>query len=281
MGSKLTASYRLMYFQPEPEDGERVCVALLFNSHRDVELLYDRTFPKLRCLAPRIDPELIGMYLDDMNAHIRHDPSRLDLLVRQYTPQLVASEPRKSVWPLSDMERQYLMGRFLGTHSRLERGTLDTAATVQHGKPDQARANLRALVRGIVKERVSELHEDVKPQWVLGEKVHGMATIAFALRKAPKVVLIDGVDLTATTPKTALKRTGQVTHTFWQYKRFRHERGDDIRLVGVVLNGTQRSSPDYKDAHDFALHQFKIEADLTVDARSVIDLKKLEEELSA
>ena len=102
------------------------------------------------------------------------------------------------------------------------------------------------------------------------------------MRKRFGVALIDGVDLTILTPDSALKRVTRVAHTFWQYGRVRQlelrNRGN-IRRIGVVFNGATNPGAAYKDAHDFALHEFSKEADLAVDAASPDDIRKLEEEL--
>src|SRR5690349_17544822 len=118
--NKQVATYRLVYFQPEPEDGERVCIALLFNFGRDLDLLYDRDFPKLKCLAPDVDPALVNFYLEEMVNVLRHSQSDVDVLIGSRTPQLAASEPRRVSWPLSDSARLQLIARFLGKQRRGE-----------------------------------------------------------------------------------------------------------------------------------------------------------------
>ena len=276
MGNEV-ASYRLVYFQPDPEDGERVCVALLFNTQRDVELLYDRAFPRLGCLAPHIDRDLVRMYLEDMESNFKNDPMNVESLVRRRAPSLVMSEPRKAAWPLTDQERQYLMRRFLGKEGRSEVSN----KTVQELKRDQIKAHLKELVQRVDKLPTKDLHEDVNAQWVLGRSVGGIESIALALRKTNQVVLIDGTDLTVLTPKRALIRASKVTHTFWQYKNV-WQMGfgsDSILRIGIVLNGRRDPGDAYKDAHDFALHQFKYEADLAVDASSADDFRRLAERL--
>src|SRR5690349_5337781 len=114
MASDPLATYRLVYFQPDPEDGERVCVALLFTVHGEVELLAYPDFPRLRCLAPHVDSELVQVYLDDLTSHLKWKSSDIDLILRRQSPQLVTSEVRKCSWPLSNESRLYLMRRFLG-----------------------------------------------------------------------------------------------------------------------------------------------------------------------
>src|SRR5262249_22959324 len=108
-----------------------------------------------------------------------------------------------------------------------------------------------------------------------------VSNVALAVRKTNEVVLIDGVDLTILSPGRALSRINKVAHTFWQYKTVRDDClvGRDIRLIAVVLNGSDAPQPAYKDAHDFALHQFNKEADLAVDASSSPGFQRLADAL--
>jgi hypothetical protein len=274
MGNQLVASYRLVYFQPDPEDGERVSVALLFQADREVDLLYNADFPKLRCLAPATDPNLVQMYLDDLADRLRHDQSNVDAVIRRHTPQIMTSEPRKVAWPLTDTARLYLIKRFLNkekvatTHTRLE-------------KQDQVRAHLKQLIRHTVKRPSIDLQEDAQSEWVLGRHIPEIEQVALAMRKRKGVILIDGVDLTILKPKSALSRINRVTHTFWQYGRLREREFEprEIRRIGVVLNGHVKPTAQYQDAHDFALHQFNKEADLVVDTTSLRNLGEFERAL--
>lgn len=137
-------------------------------------------------------------------------------------------------------------------------------------KEAQVRTHLKDVVQRAVRNEYVDLHEDANSQWILGRKLPQVARVALALRKTNEIVLIDGIDLTVLTPARALSRVSKVAHTFWQYKLVRDTNldGRGLRLIGVVLNGSEAPQPAYKDAHDFALHQFKKEADLAVDASS-------------
>jgi hypothetical protein len=275
MGSELAATYRLVYFQPDPEDGERVCVALLFNARREVELLYDPEFPKLRCLAPHLDPSLVRVYLDDMAESAKRGSSDVESLIKRHAPQLVTSEARRCAWPLSNSARSYLIRRFL-TKERHLVGKLSKAA-VKEDKIDPVKARIRDLVLRVARERIEDVREDASSQWVLGRSLPYIAPVAFALRTPRVVVLIDGVDLSVLTPRGALSRVNKVAHTFWQYGRVQQMGVDKTppRRIGVVLNGAVDPSTSYRETHDFALHQFTNEADLAVDANSVDDVRKL------
>ena len=89
MGSSLAGSYRLVYFQPVPEYGERVCIALVFNGEKGAEVLYDPTFSKLKCLAPQIEPEAIKIYLETLSDNLKSTQSDPSWLIHNFTPQMI------------------------------------------------------------------------------------------------------------------------------------------------------------------------------------------------
>ncbi|HEV7395841.1 MAG TPA: hypothetical protein VGN86_04960 [Pyrinomonadaceae bacterium] len=273
MASSHIALYRLIYFQPNPEDGERVSVALLFQANGDVELLYDPHFPKLKCLAPYVDLDLIRIYLDDMAVSLKRRPSNVDSIVGGQTAQLVASEVRKVSWPLSNEERIYLMKRFLSKEGHLWQSN-DLAKSQ---KSDQIKEHLKLLLEGakIGRER---LRENASPEWILGRKVPRIKPVALALRRKSGVLLIDGVDLSVLSTKATLTRVSKVAYTFFQYGRLRQMSFDrpELKRIGVVLNGVSDPGSEYRDAHDFALHEFTQEADLAVDTTSASDLERFQ-----
>jgi hypothetical protein len=277
MGSSLTASYRLVYFQPDPEDGERVCVALLVSVNRHFEMLYDQSFPKLKCLAPHIDPKLIRIYLDDMEVHLNRGSSDIDFLLRKHAPHLVTSQVRKLAWPLSNTDRIHLVERFLSR----EKGS---GWAEQRKAENDFKADLRQLVQGLAGGAFEELKEGAKPDWVLGRKIPQIKPVALAVRKRSAVLLIDGVNLRELNPTAAVKQVSKVAHTFWQYGRQIDQMDfsgiQSIRRIGVVLNGVKQTSPAWRDAHDYALQEFDMKGDLAVDAARPEHLKALEQEIS-
>ena len=114
---KGTAKYRLLFFQPNPEDGERVCVGVLLEEEygRSYSVLYDEKFPKVHCIAPHAEPELIKFYLDDLHDALRSrtgdDPI---LTLRRYGPQLIASDERLVSLPITETIKLRLLERFVG-----------------------------------------------------------------------------------------------------------------------------------------------------------------------
>jgi hypothetical protein len=275
------ASYRLVYFQPDPEDGERVCVGLLFSSRDGVELLSYPDSPRLRCLAPQIDSDLVGIYLEDLKNRIQQYPDQTPEFLASYSPQLAVSEARKVRWPLTDKSRLYLMRRFLAVVG----GPIGSGESVRSEKPpDQIKEHLRQLIFSSQIE-AEALRENATPSWVFGTKItRSIRSVAFGLRKKNGVVLIDGVDLSVKDKQSVAARVGKVAYIFFQYERVRQMGFADrqvLQRVGVILNGATNPGPDYKDSHDFAVQEFSEAADLTVDASSPKDLQEFQTLLSS
>lgn len=274
----LKASYRLVYFQPDPEDGERVSVALLFTANSEVDLLYDPEFRRLRCLSPRTSPDIVRFYLDDLKTRLKEATPDIDGFILAQSPYLVTSEKRKVAWPLTDKIRLQLIERFLNKGS-------EVPSVVQESKPpkiDIVNEHLRRLLTESAKISPGQLQENAKSEFILGRRVPQIRSVAFALRRDNGVILIDGVDLNFLSPQRAVNRAGRVAYTFFQYGRERqlviYRSG--VKRIGVVLNGASHRSPALKDAHDFALREFTQEADLAIDASSPDQLQRLKHELA-
>jgi hypothetical protein len=274
------ASYRLVYFQPDAEDGERVSVALLFNTPDGIEILSYPDSPRLRCLAPQVDPYLVRIYLEDLKQQFQRSPSQVDSVVSMQSPHLAISDARKVTWPLSDKSRLYLMKRFLGVE--VPRLTNDGDLKAEKAL-DQVKEHLRQLIYS-AKIQSEELRENATPAWVFGQRIgRKIKSVAFGLRKEEGVVLIDGVDLSVSNKQAVAARVGKVAYAFFQYERVRQMGFADRRVfqrVGVILNGAINPGPDYKDSHDFALQEFSDSADLTIDASSTEDVQKFRKLLS-
>lgn len=276
----LSASYQLVYFQPDPEDGERVCVALLFVADRDVDLLYDSDFRRLRCLNPGIDPSLVQFYLEDLASSLKQRGRDLDALLLEQSPHLVTSPKRRVTWPLTNQLRLQLIERFLNKGAR----ELEAPQVLEARAPkvDVVQENLRKLLTERARISTERLQEKAKPEFVLGRRMPQIKPVAFAVLRGDGVTLIDGVDLNTLTAPKAVARIGKVAYTFFQYRREQQFiTFKPIRKIGVVMNGASFNTPDKRDAHDFALKEFQAEADLTVDTSQPEQVQQLKNELAA
>ena len=60
-----------------------------------------------------MDPGVVATYIEALADDARVGSGDFDAALRRRSPQLVPSDPRKSVWPLSDTARDHFMTRFL------------------------------------------------------------------------------------------------------------------------------------------------------------------------
>jgi hypothetical protein len=280
------AQYRLLYAQPDPERGERVCVGILYQEGNRFRVDYDREFGKIRCLAPYADTTLLSFLLEDLSGLLSSTKS-VELAIGSVGPHIAASEARYVAGPVLDSTRQLMLERFV----------LPSSAGVALVALDDKRSRSKELVRQVgtnladfaeaasaVTRGARQLLREARPVDVIGRRA-SIPPVAAALKTASEVVLIDGIDLNLMTPGSSVNHANKVVHTFWRYDRLRQEHEtflpQAIRIVGIVLNGTERARPwtkrwqQFTDAHDYAMDQFRQEADLAVDASKEADLREL------
>jgi len=274
MASELTRVgwYRLLYYQPAPETGERITIGLLFEDEGRAFLHYDKQFVKLRKLYPWIDSRTVGFYLDDLKNALAK-ATCIEPVLNLYGPQLVPSEARKVTLPITDALVKMLMGKFVQPAPR---------GPHEAKQPDQVAIAIQAYVKNRI-HRDLRFHTEVTPDTILGRKTARVGAVALAVESTAGWTLIDGVDLNLLKPKAAITRADDVGRTFWHYSRLAEEgqTTGPIRKIGVVLNGQSHLKPSEHDAHDYALHRLGAEADTTIDAASTEATAKLERELQA
>jgi hypothetical protein len=259
----------LLYYQPAPETGERITIGLLFQDEEHAFLHYDKQFAKLRKLYPRIDPKSVGFYLDDLKDALAKTRS-IEPVLNLYGPQLVSSDARKVVLPITDALVRMLMEKFVQPTPR---------GPHEAKQPDQVAIAIQAYVKNRA-HKVLHFHLEVTSDTILGRKAARVGTVAVAVESAAGWTLIDGVDLNLLRPNQAIDRADDVGRTFWHYSRLAEEgKTRSIRKIGVVLNGLSHLKPQEHDAHDYALHRMQAEADATIDTASTEATAKLEREL--
>jgi hypothetical protein len=263
--------YRLLYYQPAPETGERITIGLLFEDEGHAFLHYDKQFAKLRKLYPWIDSKTLGFYLDDLKSALAKTTC-IEPVLNLYGPQLVSSDARKVTLPITDALVKMLMGKFVQPAPR---------GPHEAKQPDQVAIAIQAYVKNRA-HKVLQYHTEVTPETILGRKVAGVGAVALAMESGTGWTLIDGVDLNLLKPQQAIDRADDVGRTFWKYSQLASEgQAGTIRKIGVVLNGLSHLKPREHDAHDYALHRLKAEADTAIDASSMEATANLERELQA
>lgn len=262
-----TGQYRLLHFQPDPEDGDRVCVGVLLQEGGKFSVLSDSKFKKLRCVAPDFEPELVNFYLHDLEDSLNRSREPIEVTLRRRAPQLVVSEARTVSMPLTPDKRLRLIERFVLPAKELQRGLVATSR-----EDTSTSEHLRMFLAEVAPWSASQIIRNAQPLDLFNLTLPNIKPVAFALKKPSKVIVVDGVDLSVMTPTRAVTKANRIAHNFWQYGRIREESlfagRPTVERVGVVMNGTSPKTDAYLDAHDYAFHQFKNEADVAVDATS-------------
>jgi hypothetical protein len=279
------AKYRLLYVQPDPENGDRACVGLLFSDQNDrANVIYDPNFTKVRCIAPELDLELLRLYFDDLKSSIRRSDD-VSMVLRGYAPQITTSETRSVVAPVTRETEQRLLERFAGTKRSVGADWVVAPMSAAEAIRAEVNDHIADFVEAVALPLRLRVFRNPTPQQLFGKPMSRIGTVAAGVRVGSTVILVDGVDLTAMTPRRSVSITNRVVHIFWQYGRLRERdlvaRQTPFDRVGLVLNGRAEKTPAYKEAHDYAVDQFGKEADITIDGSSEIDKKRLQDLLVA
>jgi hypothetical protein len=270
-----SATYRLLYVHPDPDSGDRVCVGLVFHeAGQDPEVVYDQKLSRVRCLAPTLDLDLLRYFLEDMDRAFR-DSDNVDSVLRRYVPQVTTSKDRAVVSPITDAVKVALLERFASPHT-----TGPQAA--EKKKTKESHDAILRFVEKVATTLSVDVRHNVTPDEIFGKPFREIAPVAVGIQTATGLVLVDGIDLHSLTPKSALRETNRVVHTFWQWGRLRSSEmtaaDRPFQRVGVIANGVVPQGKNvhrFLDAHDYARDQFHKEAELTVDSSSDLDTRKL------
>lgn len=264
---RTTGQYRLLHFQPDPEDGDRVCVGILLNEGGKFTVLSDPKFKKLRCVAPDFEPELVSFYLRDLEDSLIRSREPVEVTLRRCAPQMIVSEARSVATPLTSENKLRLMERFVLPAKEVQK----ELAQVSRAETTTSE-HLRIFLSEIAPLSANMFIRNARPLDLFNLTLPNIKPVAFAIKKPSKIVVVDGIDLSVMTPTKAVAKANRIVHNFWQYGRIREESlfegRPTVERVGVVMNGTSPKTSAYLDAHDYALHQFHNEADVTVDATS-------------
>jgi|GEM_PF-5759503 hypothetical protein len=267
---KFKRSYRLVYFQPNPEDGERVCIAILAEEEGRYTVFYDSSFPKLSCIAPTREKMMLKLYLDDLEHSL--ESRRLEeefAILKRFGPQIIFSERRILLSSITEIVKKRLLERFVLTQHRTDFVLAAEGPPTKVGK-DVIDESIVGFIKEFLPPGTLDIELNAKPRQVIGRSLPNVSSVAVSVRYPNRIVILDGVDLKLATPKQVISRVNKVTHTFWEYGRAQRDLllgGNGLQKVALVLNGKPKYSSAEKDAHDFALYQFKNEADHVVTDR--------------
>jgi hypothetical protein len=272
---KAAGAYRLLYYQPAPETGERIAIALLLEDGRNAFLHYDEHFAKLRRVYPWLDLAVVKFYLEDLRAALNKS-TNIEATLNLYGPQLVASDSRRIALPITETLVDLLIHKFVLPAAK--------AANVREERPlerpvDAVAQSLQAYVKSGAGRQL-KFRAGADARTVLGRKAPGIGAVALAIESSSGWTLVDGVDLNLLTPNKTMERADHVARTFWRYSReTAHPNSPKVHKIGLVLNGLSHLKPPEHDAHDYAIHRLEVDADEAIDAASTEAIAKLREAL--
>lgn len=272
--------YRLVYFSPRPEDGEKVCLAVLIKDSKRIYLEYDPRFDKARCLAPDYSVESLKFTLEAIKDKAEAGLESPE--VAGFSPQFKLSEPRNILQPVDERVREVLRHRFLlrvrtprrsdekerGMGPRIDQFLFDRIKVL----PSQMkrRASFSELF-GPGLER--SLPKDLVPK-----------TVSRAIAFEDRVVLLEGVNLHTHSTELLVDRVARIVHAFWQYREA-WEYSSDLRSTrltrtAILFNGDGKTVIDeFKWRRDYAWHEFEKDADITLEPGTSSSENKLRQEL--
>ena len=251
--------YWLLYYQPLPEAGERIVIALVFeDSKGGAAIEYDPTFAKAAKVFPNLDSSSFEFFLDGLRVALVR-ASSVETVIGMYGPQVAASVARKIAVPVTRSAIEVLMTKFVYPAKKTRQPSKK--------KVDKVAQEIEAYVRGQIGSG-AEMKTNVTASDIVGRPIAGTKPIALAIHGKSEWILVDGIDLNQLSPAAAISRANDISRTYWNSSRDKGALGEGIRSVGVVLNGHSHLVPATSEAHDYALHQFSKDADLALDAAS-------------
>ncbi len=283
----VTSAFGLLLFCPYPERGERVCVGIWFDDGRRTNVEFDPSFYKIRCISPGFEPELVRTTLDDLDHSLSNvsGPEALRV-IRQYAPQIVSTDPRTVFVPLTREVREQLRNKFLAPPTAISTERVATLMTKKLSSDQAIVQRVHDYVRSIMRDTKATIVERPTPYTLFGMKSPvATPSVALAVERAQRLVLVDGVDLNVVKGKRAINRVNHVVWAFWEFQRAKSEalisRERALRRVGIVFNGALRHDRAFLDIHDYALRRFSSEAEVTVDATTSEGRDQLDATLNA
>lgn len=105
--------YRLLYWTPDPESGERIIIALLFTDENHMALMFDTDFKKVSRVWPT-HSQIVKVILDDIAhalAMATEDTveNAVERVLRDYAPQITASAKRSCAVEIDETVISHLL----------------------------------------------------------------------------------------------------------------------------------------------------------------------------
>lgn len=270
--------FRLLYFSARPEDGEKVCVAVLVRVGMRWFVEFDEHFSKLRAVAADSDIDLVRGVIDILQVEL--DSSDILTLMAGIEPQFRISESRKLLLPWTKQVRYSLRKRFLFRRHFRE-------GDVEREHEEKTQAQIKEILDEILPRAREFATPDFRPSQIFGEslakELRMRKPIAQAFIGRTRAVLIDGVDTTLKPSSQVIRKANRIAFTFWQLGKALGNRTLPppaplkIFRVGIVFNG----HPDSHTLREYTLHQFEKDADLAVESANRQGLYEMKVELES
>ena len=219
----MNSSFSVVRFSPDPEEVEYVNVAVLvwFGSY---ELVIDRRFPKLNCVASGVSARLLREqieYITQLLADVH--PERLPEKARAMSAQFEVSKPRELVLQpphsVDERVRELLRKRYLAkpraTHT-------DASETI-----DVRTATLVERFMGGLAIPTNKLLKRATPEEFLplavARKLTDTMKVTRVINGAQDLVLLEGLDLAKFPAAYAQQRAEQVAYNYYRLGKLRDE----------------------------------------------------------
>lgn len=255
--------FHLLYYSADPEDGERVCVALLVCTGRRWFVEFDERFTKLRGLSGDRDVEFVRGVIQILQAEL--DRSDIAMLMADFEPQFRLSESRKLLLPWTGEVKRSLRKRFLFRRRFPEDET-------ERDHERKTRARIGEFIDEIVPHAREFATSDFRPSQIFDESIskelRTRKPVAQAFVGRTRAVLVDGVDTTLKPSSQVIQKANRIAFTFWQLGKVLSNQGlppnslSKIFRVGIVFNGL----PSTHMLREYSLHQFRKDADLAIES---------------
>ncbi len=253
--------YQVVRFSPDPEVVEPVNVALFVANDRN-SLVYDETFPKLSCVAPKFDRGLLDLYLRHLSTAVEDAGGEGARLISSASAQFSLTGPREILTSNINAFVQTLVERYLA-RAGSKRG--------ERAKAQQIQSRLEDLLVSKFEIPGDYLCKQAPPREYLSPEVrkHLAAEdfkFARVLSAREHLVALDAIDPEA--PRADLERRalriGYGFHQLGKVKDILEEaEGRKLYRAAIILG----SSAKVPDTHlEFAMDTLQSKAEGVFDA---------------
>lgn len=256
--------FSVVSVMPNPETGERVNVAMLFQRGRHLWLEYDADLPRLGCLVERDEIAIYESVLESAKSRL---PAELDQVTIEHLfgPHFKVSEPRPLFRDVTRDVIRMLKDKYLRTpgtqHKRSERMQQRVAKRID----DILRDTLP--INAVIEKRPTADKLYSRAKEIFDSEV---PTLDRAIRFGSRDLLIGGVIIDRSgTLAHARNRIARCGQAFWQYQNAKETLarvlGREVATVGVIFDGFGQKTAAVQSAKDYVRHVWEQDADLVVD----------------